>query len=708
MKQYIKHTLFPLLILLCLYGCQDESMHSTKVRFTTYKVAVIYPEEMHERFKRVAEWAMKEIEKSQTYLEQGIRLELHWYDENTIDMQTTITQLINNKEIVAIIGPYHSSNVKVAANCCKDTQKTLILPTASSAELQRAYAGKGFTWFLSESDITQCEMLLIIAIEHNAKRVSLLAKEDSYGNSFIDWFAFQAGELGLEIGNIYTYTAENINSKIEEIGRSNIDALICAPSTADDVVAINKSITQFIKNTQTIYPHVFFSDIACSKAVSNKLDDNTLFKMEGVIMCADPSSGFNIAYKIRYDEEPLSGEAHLFDAISLLSYGLFKMQHAGTNNLNQALISVVDGRDANSGSWMQSDMANTFQMLANGLHPNLHGAIGSWDFDSKVHTSVTKSVYAFWSFYNQEYTLISYLSSDGSKRTESTLAGWNWRTDRLQEFDKNAKDKTYPPLNDKWAVLVATSQGWANYRHQADVLAMYDLLKRHGYQDSHIILIMQDDIAYNPKNPYQGVVCVTPAQIEQNMNLHAGVKTDYHTNDLNPTDLKEILSGKSSERLPQVIHPGPNDDILVFWSGHGEKGGSLNWGEYKTLRNYEAFLLFQELGKAHQYRKMLVVIEACYSGGLADYCTNAPDVLFITAANAYETSKADIFNEKMGIYMSNGFTRGFQEAIDSNPNISLRDLYYKLARNTVGSHVTIYNEKEFGNLYKSSMSDFLN
>ena len=56
------------------------------------------------------------------------------------------------------------------------------------------------------------------------------------------------------------------------------------------------------------------------------------------------------------------------------------------------------------------------------------------------------------------------------------------------------------------AVLVAASEGWKNYRHQADVLGMYQYLKEKGYDDDHIILIMADDLAYNEKNPLQGVV----------------------------------------------------------------------------------------------------------------------------------------------------------------------------------------------------------
>lgn len=48
--------------------------------------------------------------------------------------------------------------------------------------------------------------------------------------------------------------------------------------------------------------------------------------------------------------------------------------------------------------------------------------------------------------------------------------------------------------------------------------------------------------------------------------------------------------------------------------------------------------------------------------------------LLITAANPYETSHADVWSEEVGVFLSNGFTRGFQEAIGSNPDISLRDM----------------------------------
>ena len=113
------------------------------------------------------------------------------------------------------------------------------------------------------------------------------------------------------------------------------------------------------------------------------------------------------------------------------------------------------------------------------------------------------------------------------------------------------------------------------------------------------------------------------------------------------------------------------------------------------------------MNESQKYRKMLFSMDACYSGSIGEACGGIPGVLFMTAANADETSKADMRDPDMGIWLSNGFTRAFQESIDENPNITMRDLYYKLARQTVGSHATVYNYSSYGNMYTNTMREFL-
>ena len=61
-----------------------------------------------------------------------------------------------------------------------------------------------------------------------------------------------------------------------------------------------------------------------------------------------------------------------------------------------------------------------------------------------------------------------------------------------------------------WVVLVAGSEGWFNYRHQADICHAYQIVRQHGVPDEQIVVFMKDDIAYNEMNPYQGLIINHP------------------------------------------------------------------------------------------------------------------------------------------------------------------------------------------------------
>ena len=53
------------------------------------------------------------------------------------------------------------------------------------------------------------------------------------------------------------------------------------------------------------------------------------------------------------------------------------------------------------------------------------------------------------------------------------------------------------------------------------------------------------------------------------------------------------------------------------------------------------------MNEAGKYRKILFSMDACYSGSIGEACEGIPGVLFITAANAVETSKADMKDPEM-------------------------------------------------------------
>ena len=237
---------------------------------------------------------------------------------------------------------------------------------------------------------------------------------------------------------------------------------------------------------------------------------------------------------------------------------------------------------------------------------------------------------------------------------------------------------------------------------------MYCLLKAAGYSDDDIILIIEDDIAYNSANPQPGVVRVS----DGGPNLREGAVVDYRTSSLTTDDLCDIFLGRCSDRLPCVLDSSQGDNVLVFWSGHGSPGddggsGCLNWSSDEELSADAAGELLREASSEGRFRKMLWLIEACYSGGIGQVSEGVPGVLCITAADPYETSKADVWSTALQVWMSNRFTSTLHESIASNPEISLRDLYYRLFINTVGSHVMIYNTANYGSLYSETLGEYL-
>ena len=690
-------------MMLALTACNDdESPSIDSGKATTHKVAIVMPASEQSRWERIVSWALENMDAAQQGLPEKVKLEIEWQDEEASGWESFVEQVAEDDSYVAIIGPHSSVNARKAAQLCNKKQKTLILPIATSTEFQRIYASSNYVWNLSQSDITQCELLLTQAKLSERRKVSLLTSDDDYGQSFSDWFAFQAIELGLEVEDMMVYRSE---SEIREMVRKQYGkerkyghVLIFAPGNEKDALAFDDELERLRKETTGYFefPLLLCSDMMNSSYLLSRLKYP---EYEGLAPSAAPESGFNSIYQAKFGEEPLSGEAHLYDAISLLAYALTHQKVHQTDNLNESILTIVEGEASWNGSWLKDDIREVFSMLQNGIAVDLNGVTGDWTFDERTHASVLNTTYNHWLLKDGVYTTLEYLSTDGSAHTISSTQAWEWQSSLQMSFDPNQKDFSYPDLDKRWAVVIGTSDNWANYRHQADALAMYQVLKRHGYDDDHIILIIEDNIAYHKNNIYQGVVKVRP----DGENVYKDVKVDYKLSDVTISDLGDIMQGKASDKLPHVIEANSDDNVMVFWCGHGHQN-TLAWGSNATVYGKEVRNIIEGMN----FRKIFFALDACYSGTIGEACEGLPGVLVMTAANAYEPSKADMKDPEMGIWLSNGFTRAFQEAVDENPNIVMSDLYYKLARQTVGSHATVYNVTHYGNMHTNTVGEFLN
>lgn len=705
MKRMVIKLIAPLLCLIGLWSCSDDesSMSYADKQWTEKTVAVVLPMEkgLAAHWERTLGMFATNFERAFKNHETGIRLKFEYYDEANADMQELAQSLAFNDEVYAVIGGLYSSNAAILAAELTLVGKTFFT-LATTEQLVRAYASTGYLWAMTETDITQCEVLLSKVINYGGKSVALLAKDnDNYGQTFMDWFAFQARELGLKNMSSYAYTPDNIADVSRQAMQSGAEYVICIPSEIEEMGPMLEAHKTQSLNSQSV-PRMLFSDTAYGADVL-KIHGDAAEGIEGVAFGADPESGFDVSYRTFFNATPTLGESQLHDAAMLIGYAAWHQQFNPELSLQKSLRAVVSGEDLNMGSWTGEDMRLVVDALAAGKSPYVRGASGHLRFDAKVFTNVLATTYYNFKVYNGQYIILDYNTSDGGNRTDATLAGWNWKASQMQDFN-NSGEFDYPVHTGNWALLVASSKGWANYRHQADVLAIYQQLKQAGYTDDRIILIAENDIADNVSNPNKGVVQVT---IGGN-NVYEQVEIDYHMSELQAKDILAILSGEKSERLPIVIESTANDNVFVFWSGHGVPG-ALCWNDdaYGIMGD-QLDKTFRRMREKRSYRKLLMMVEACFSGGVMEQCRNIPGMLFVTAANGDETSKADVFNGEMKVWMSNRFTSTFIEQITENKNIALRDLYYRLFINTVGSHVMVYNAENYGNLYSADMSEFIN
>lgn len=141
-------------------------------------------------------------------------------------------------------------------------------------------------------------------------------------------------------------------------------------------------------------------------------------------------------------------------------------------------------------------------------------------------------------------------------------------------------------------MLVAGSSGYGNYRHQADVAHAYQtLVRRGGVDPSRVIVMVYDDVATDPSNPFPGQLFNRPAR-GPGEDVYAGLRVTYRGADVTAANLLAVLGGNASGVscsepgcTPVVLRSGPRDTVFVYFTcvrrggGWGGGGGLERGGE---------------------------------------------------------------------------------------------------------------------------------
>jgi len=247
---------------------------------------------------------------------------------------------------------------------------------------------------------------------------------------------------------------------------------------------------------------------------------------------------------------------------------------------------------------------------------------------------------------------------------------------------------------ERFAVLIAGSNTFGNYRHQADISNMYTQLVNRGFDADHIVHMAYDDIAYSSSNPFQGQIFHTLDHI----NIYPGSSTiDYSSSQFTAQNFYNVLTTS----LPSTS----NDYVYIYYDNHGGPGilgvpDGVPGGYIEADDLASALSTMQSNGK---YKYCFFGIEACYSGSVASQFT-ASNLACITAANDHESSYASTYDPQIGAYLSNEFSNYWMAFMDSNPTSTIGDMYNSVKASTSGSHVCYFGDESMKSM---AISDFL-
>lgn len=189
----------------------------------------------------------------------------------------------------------------------------------------------------------------------------------------------------------------------------------------------------------------------------------------------------------------------------------------------------------------------------------------------------------------------------------------------------------------RWAILIAGSAGYGNYRHQADVCHAYQVLRRRGLKDDNIVVFMYDDIADNDYNPRPGEIINSPLGLD----VYAGVPKDYTGSNVTVSNFFAVLLGNKTEVTGgsgKVVDSGPDDHIFIFYSDHGGPG-VLGMPTNPNLYANDFVEALQKKHDAAGYKEMVIYVEACESGSIFEgLLPENLNIYVTTASNAEESS----------------------------------------------------------------------
>lgn len=257
-----------------------------------------------------------------------------------------------------------------------------------------------------------------------------------------------------------------------------------------------------------------------------------------------------------------------------------------------------------------------------------------------------------------------------------------------------------------WAVLIAGSKGYDNYRHQADLYHAYGILIKKGLSPDRIITLAFNDIATDSSNPFQGKVFNSPDATGPGVDVYAGVKDhlDYTGDAVTPANFAAVLLGKETTGGTgrTLKDTAPGDDVFLYYTDHGAPG-VLEFPDGSVMHTAEFQSVVKQMHDEKRFGRFLVYIEACNSGSMLEGIPTDINVYGVTAVGAdrpslgtYCGNEATINNQKMNTCLGDLFSVHFMNYIVEGDGSRTLGSFFTKVMEDVASYASLHYSNQVG------------
>ena len=222
---------------------------------------------------------------------------------------------------------------------------------------------------------------------------------------------------------------------------------------------------------------------------------------------------------------------------------------------------------------------------------------------------------------------------------------------------------------DNWAVIIGGSDGYGNYRHQANIAHQYHQYLDYGVKPEHIIVFDWDDAARSERNPFPGKLYNLPG--DDARDYYEGLVIDYRQKEITKQAVFNCLLGIEDGSGKKVLKSTSEDRVFINYYDHGAPGLVELIHEY--IYKDELQDVLKQMHEKKMYKELVFYLEACDSATMMEGFPDDLNIYVVTSTDAAVSGWAcfcppeDIVHgEHIGACISEEFGYAYMKDMDEN------------------------------------------